>query len=156
MRKREKVSYVVDSLYAIVQTVLFAIIPVLIKNYSIQVVLYVSFLFLQILYLSFLRNLIIDKISHPEGINTEYLLRINCGICFRNEIMTKIDEIQKSIEINESEEATRKTEYALFDEYIIFLKWKDATDYIIQHFWDKNKTKNTIGNFLGRFLPQNI
>lgn len=151
MRNREKISYIVDSFYAIIQTVLFAIIPVLFDNGLIQIILYVSFLFLQLLYLYFLRKYIVDMLSHPGGISTEYLLQANCGICFRSEIITKINEMKELVENKGLANQTNT-----FDEYAVYLKWKDAADYVVQHFWDGKKTKNTTSDSSNIFLPQNI
>ena len=151
MKNREKISYLVDSFYAIIQTVLFAIIPLIFENNLIQIVLYVSFLFLQLLYLYFLRKYIVDKLSHPGGISTEYLLQANCGICFRSEIITKINEIQELVKDKDLKDQTNT-----FNEYVVYLRWKDSADYVVQHFWGVEKTKNTTSDSSGTFMPQNV
>ena len=132
MKKRSNVAKIMDSISAIIDTVLLALVPI-VFCYSIpfQVFAYVVLLGLQLTYICFLRKKIIDKIVSPKGVDTDLILATNCADKVRGKILSQVHEIQASAETS------------AFDEYVDFLKWQESSTFITQHFW-KDKLINVV------------
>lgn len=125
MKKRSNVATIMDSVSAIVETVLFALVPIVFcDSISFQVSAYLVLLTLQLMYISLLRKKIIDRIISPKGIDTNLILETNCADKVRGKIVAQVHELQVSAKPSG------------FDEYVVFLKWKESSTFITQHFWD--------------------
>lgn len=125
MKKRSNVATILDSVSAIVETVLFALVPIVFCDSNhFQAFAYVVLLGLQLTYIILLRKKIIDRIVSPKGIDTNLILETNCADKVRGKIVAQVHELQVSA--NPSG----------FDEYVVFLKWKESSAFITQHFWD--------------------
>lgn len=132
MKKRSNVATIMDSISAIVETVLFALVPIVFcKSTPFQVFAYVLLLILQLTYICLLRKKIIDKIVSPKGVDTDLILATNCTDKIRGKIVAQVHEIQTS------------AESSAFDEYVVFLKWKESSTFITQHFW-KDRLINVV------------
>lgn len=125
MKKRSNVATIMDSVSAIVETVLFALVPIAFcDSTSFQIFAYLVLLTLQLMYISLFRKKIIDRIVSPKGIDTDLILETNCADKVREKIVAQVHELQVSSKLSG------------FDEYVVFLKWKEASTFITQHFWD--------------------
>jgi len=125
MKKRSSVATSLDAISAIIDTVLLAFVPIVFsKSISYQIVSYIVLLVLQLLYICLFRKKLVDKIISPNGIDTDLMLATNCADKFRGKIVAQIQEIQSS------------TELSAFGEYVVFLKWRETSTFITQHFWD--------------------
>ena len=125
MKKRSNVATIMDSISAIIETVLFALVPIVFcDSIHHQAFAYVVLLVLQLTYICLLRKKIIDRIISPRGIDTNLILATNCADKVRGKIVAQVHEIQAS------------AESSAFDEYVVFLKWKESSTFITQHFWD--------------------
>ncbi|MBR3597734.1 MAG: hypothetical protein IKL47_12245 [Clostridia bacterium] len=147
MKKYEVTSTIVDSVYALLQTVLFAVLPNWFAKFSDIGFSYIILIIFQLLYLCFLREIIIDTFVHPDGVSTEYLLKTNGASYFRKELLAKIVEIKN---------AMISSEVTIFDEYIIYLKWKESADYVIQHFLEDYSIKNVVKEQTNGFSQYSI
>ena len=124
MKKRSNIGTIVDSISAIIQTVLFALVPIVFCNsIPYQIFSYIVLLILQLAYICLLRKKLIDKIISPNGIDTDLILATNCADNIRGKIVTQVHEIQASSGATE------------FEEYVVFLKWREMSTFITQHFW---------------------
>lgn len=125
MKKRGNVATIMDFISAIIETVLFALVPIVFcDSIPFQVFAYVVLLVLQLTYICLLRKKIIDKIVSPKGVDTDLILATNCADKVRGKIVAQVHEIQAS------------AESSAFDEYVVFLKWKESSTFITQHFWN--------------------
>lgn len=147
MKKYEVTSTIVDSVYALLQTVLFAVLPNWFARFSVIGLSYIILIISQLLYLCFLREIIIDFFVHPDGVSTEYLLKTNGASYFRNELLAKIVEINA---------AMTSSNVTIFDEYIVYLKWKETADYVIQHFSEDRNVKNIVVEQTNGFSKYNV
>lgn len=126
MKKRSNIATIMDAISAIIETVLFALVPIAFCNsIPFQIFAYVTLLVLQLVYICLLRKKIIDKIVSPKGIDTDLILTANCADTFRGKIVAQVHEVQAS------------AKGSTFEEYVVFIKWKEASTFIAQHFWNE-------------------
>ena len=125
MKKLSNAALLIDSVTALIQTILFALVPIIFeKEIFYQIISYLFLLSAQIIYMVFLRKKVVDLLIMPKGIDTDLVLATNCADSLRGKILMQVCELNVASGTSD------------FDQYVMYLKWQDAALFILHHFWD--------------------
>lgn len=128
MKNQNKIELLLDSVIAIAQAILFAIVPIVFnEEYSQQLMAYGGIVVLQMIYIFLLRKLIVNKIVFPHGVEISHIVNKTYNYNFHQRVLPQIIEMLPS------------NSNLQFEEYCIFLKWMDSTGVILDSFWDTAK-----------------
>lgn len=125
MKKRSNVTISTDSISAIIETVLLAIISIIFSDSILyQIISFIVLLVFKLIYIRLLRKKLIDKVVSPNGMDTDLILATNSAKNLRGKVVAQVYEIQESTGSN------------AFEEYVAFLKWQESATFVTQHFWN--------------------
>lgn len=136
MKDRNRTTSKIDSILAVIQAFLFAIVPVvLVDKVELQHVAYLSISILYLLYFFLCRDWLINRLIQPSGIDTEVVLEYNLASKLRDDIIPRTKEIQ---------DLSFPTD--IFKQYALFIEWQYVATFMEQHFWsnESREIKNTV------------
>ena len=134
MRNREHISKWVDSIMAVLQTLILSLIPIFIKDNPVQkTVSYIIITIVIIVYITVFRNKLIKMIILQQGIDTDYIKNKILIPLFNGDLLPKVRSI-----------ANLDKTLDKFELNYRFLIWNEATTFIINYFWDSGKLINVV------------
>lgn len=145
MKNRTQIAKRLDTVLALVETLLFVCIPeVWDDTVLIQVLAYVVIVTLKLCYIIWLRKKVIDILASPTGIDTGCLLKATCAENLRERV---VPQICKLMEIASTEPLFR---------YEAYLEWVDAATFVAQHFWCEDSIINVEMDKTTRFVRDRV
>ena len=134
MKKKIDIPKVVDSIVAIMQTMIMALISFLGNdNPSYRIIAYFIVTTCFIVYYLFLRNPLIEFILSYQKIDVDYIKQMDIASVFKQSIVPEIRSI--------SDQTVARDDFELLYRFMI---WKKSVYFVADHFWEDNQLCNVM------------